>query len=90
MMKQMVNCVHTCPFCHEKVSLGIERMFLATAAQEEHSLYTHIHLHGNPLHALVCYIDKQFTVRGIEVVKSIDIEQNSETFQQFLKKWVNR
>jgi hypothetical protein len=87
--KHRLRNISLCPFCHEKITLGIEQGFLNSLSKESHSIYSHIHLHGNPLHAMVCYIDKNFEVRSIEVVKSIEIERKSDTFQQFLQKWSN-
>jgi hypothetical protein len=87
--KQQLKNNYICPFCNEKFTIGLEIKILSTFSQEDHSLYSHIHLHGNPLHAMVCYIDKNLVVRSIEVVKSIEIERNSETFQQFIRKWSN-
>ncbi|MFX1399559.1 MAG: hypothetical protein ACFFAS_21240, partial [Promethearchaeota archaeon] len=51
--------------------------------------YAHLHLHGIPLHGLLCYIDAHATVRSSVVIKSIEISRDSNTFSQFIKKWAN-
>jgi len=49
----------------------------------------HIHLHGNPLHALLCYTNSELEILNIGVIKSIEISRDSETFTQIMKKWTN-
>ncbi|UCC19891.1 MAG: hypothetical protein JSV62_01030 [Promethearchaeota archaeon] len=51
--------------------------------------FPHIHLHGNPLHALICYMNSELKIRNMGVIKSIEISRDSETFAQLMKKWTN-
>ncbi|MFX1500796.1 MAG: hypothetical protein ACFFDH_07515 [Promethearchaeota archaeon] len=51
--------------------------------------FPHIHLHGNPLHALICYFNSKLRLRNVGVIKSIEISRDSETFGQLMKKWTN-
>jgi hypothetical protein len=51
--------------------------------------YAHIHLHGVPLHGMLCYIDKEHKIRGCGGVKSVEISRDADTFHQLLKKWAN-
>lgn len=79
----------TCPVCGEKVRLGVEVEALQKAREEEYYPYPHVYLHGDPLHAILCYIDKDHNVRGTSPIKSIEISRDSTTFQQIMKKWSN-
>ncbi len=76
-----------CPFCQEEITIGIERNDLNTINKNFYS--PHIHLHGDPLHALICYVNKDLSIRNIGVIKSIEISRNSQTFTQLMKKWTN-
>ena len=88
-LKQNVKHTQVCPLCGEKFEMGIEYKTLKELSKCEKFPYGHLHLHGNPLHAMLCYIDKDLIVRSIGVVKSIEISRDSDTFKQFMKKWAN-
>lgn len=88
-IKQNVKNFHICPFCKKKVEIGIEINDLNQLNKEEYFPYPHLHLHGNPLHGMLFYIDKNLDIRSIAVIKSIEISRDSETFSQAIKKWCN-
>lgn len=88
-VKEKLKNSHMCPECHQKIDLGVERETLQCLIEEEKFPYPHIHIHGDPLHAMLCYIDKDLRVRGISVVKSIEISRDSASFNEFFKKWSN-
>ena len=88
-IKQNVKNIHTCPLCKEKIEIGIEVETLERLIEKEHFPYAHIHLHGHPLHAMLCYIDKNLTIRSVGGINSIEISRDSETFGQIIKKWSN-
>lgn len=88
-VKQNAKNIHVCPYCKEKIETGIELNTLRKLNKAQYFPYPHVHLHGNPLHAMLCYIDKQLVIRNISVIKSIEISRNSETFQELMKKWAN-
>ncbi|MFX0034276.1 MAG: hypothetical protein ACFE9I_01385 [Candidatus Hermodarchaeota archaeon] len=76
-----------CPFCKKNISLGIE---IGTLNTLQPTIYfPHIHIHGTPLHALICYISSNLQIRNLSVIKSIEISRDSETFSQCMKKWTN-
>jgi len=77
----------TCPLCNEKISIGVEDLILKSKNINIH--LPHIHLHGNPLHALLCYINSELEIRNVGVIRSIEISRDSETFTQIMKKWTN-
>ncbi|MFX1236960.1 MAG: hypothetical protein ACFFAS_20090 [Promethearchaeota archaeon] len=87
--KQKAKNAHKCPFCKEKIEIGVEYETFNKLKIENRFPYPHIVLHGNPLHALICYIDSHLTVRSITVIKSVEISRNSETFMQIMNKWAN-
>ena len=77
----------TCPMCQRVILLGVEVNILD---QPNSNIYfPHIHLHGDPLHALICYINSELKLRNIGVIKSIEVSRDSQTFAQFMKKWTN-
>jgi hypothetical protein len=85
-VKKQVRMAHQCPICKTMVKFGIERGFLENA---EKFPFTHVVLHGNPVHALIAYIDANMQVRGVEKSTSIEISRDQATFSQLIKKWSN-
>ena len=88
-IKQNTKNIHECPYCKERFKIGIEKDTLDKLSKGNYFPYPHVHIHGNPLHAMLCYIDKQLVIRNICVINSIEISRNSETFQELMKKWAN-
>lgn len=88
-IKEKLRNSHICPECHQKIDLGIERKVLQQLNEQEIFPYPHIHIHGDPLHAMLCYIDRDLRVRGTSVIKSIEISRDSTSFNEFFKKWAN-
>jgi len=88
-IKQNVRNIHTCPLCKEKIEIGIEMDILEKLNEGHHFPYPHIHLHGSPMHAMLCYIDKDLKIRSVGVIKSIEISKDSDTFRHLMKKWSN-
>lgn len=86
MMRKYYRYEVKCPICGEKQKVGVEFGLLQDV---KNFPFSHIYLHGEPLHALVVYLDKQFQVRGAEACASIDIKKESNTLQQVVKKWSN-
>lgn len=76
-----------CPFCKEEVTLKIQMMVLKNFISSFYS--PHIHLHGNPLHALVCYINKDLQVKNLGIIRNIEMSKDSETLTQLIQKWSN-
>ncbi|MBA7476720.1 hypothetical protein ES707_12114 [subsurface metagenome] len=89
LIKQNAKNLHNCPLCGERIEIGIEKGVLSKVSEDGNYLFPHIHLHGNPLHAILCYVDRHSVVRGVGYVRSIEISRDSDTFQQFIKKWSN-
>ena len=86
--KNAIN-LHTCPLCGEKIEIGFEKGVLSEISDCGNYPFPHIYLHGSPLHAMICYVDKHSVVRGLGGIRSIEISRDSDTFQQFMKKWSN-
>lgn len=75
-----------CPICQKRLEIAIDP---AHIAKQTHFPYPHIYLHGDPLHAIVLYIDAHHQVRGYDCVQSIQFDRTSETFSQILQHWSN-
>ena len=76
-----------CPFCNQEITIGIELHVFKNIHSNIN--IPHIYLHGNPLHALICYINKKLVIRNIGIIKSIEISRDSETLNQIKRKWSN-
>jgi len=76
-----------CPLCSERITIGIEVNITDKGNNNLH--FPHIHLHGDPLHAIICYISRELKVRNIGIIKSIEISRDSATFRELMKKWTN-
>ena len=77
----------TCPLCQEIFRIGIEHRILNNPSSDIY--IPHIHLHGSPLHAIICYINSGLQIRNVGLIKSIEIARDSETFTELMKKWAN-
>ena len=88
-LKQNIKNNQVCPLCKGEFEIGIESHTLKELSKYGKFPYPHIHLHGNPLHAMLCYIDKDLNVRGVGVINSIEISRNYDTFKQLMMKWSN-
>ena len=86
--KNVIN-IHVCPLCQEKIEIGIEIDTLKMLNEKAYFPYPHIHLHGDPLHAMLCYIDKDLKIKSTGVIKSIEISREHSTFRQIMRKWSN-
>ncbi len=61
-----------CEICGESFTVKVNAQELADAKRYP---FTHLILHGNPIHCHVVYVDKQGAVRGSESSKSIQIDR---------------
>ena len=85
-VRKKIRMSHRCPVCAKRIKFGVERTILENTDKYP---FTHIVLHGNPVHALIAYIDANMTVRGIEASQSVEISRDGDTFGQILRNWSN-
>lgn len=88
-VKKDVKNFQKCPICGKVFEIGIEWETLEELNKDEYFPYPHVHLHGTPLHAMLCYIDKNLTIRNVGKIKSIEISRDSETLSEIMRKWSN-
>ena len=73
--------------CKKKIQIKIQFDQLEQQYGASGGVIPHIILHGNPLHAMLCYVDRHMVVRGKGYVVSIGIPRDSNTYQQFVRLW---
>jgi hypothetical protein len=73
-----------CDICGQSFTVKVSSDELAGATRYP---FSHLILHGNPIHCLIVIVDKQGSVRGSESSKSIQIDRTSATFQELVKWW---
>ncbi|MFX1572788.1 MAG: hypothetical protein ACFFB0_08565 [Promethearchaeota archaeon] len=78
-----------CPLCQEKIEIGVENSVVKDISLSNLVYFPHIHIHGNPLHALICYLNSKLETRNIGIIKSIEISRDSDTLKQVMNKWTN-
>jgi hypothetical protein len=85
-IRRTTQIAATCPVCNQKMKINMDHRIF-----NEATLFpiTHVVLHGNPLHALIVYLDANFRVRGEEGCSSIEVARNSDAFSQLVKIWSN-
>ena len=88
-LKQNPLNFYECPICKKSFQIGIEYAIKEKAHDKKVFPYPHVHLHGNPLHGMICYLDSHLRVRSIGSIESIEISRDSETLNQVMKKWAN-
>ena len=76
---QPLKLESTCDICHQVFKVQVSAAELADARRYP---FVHLILHGNPIHALIVYVDKHGSVRGSESSQSIQIDRTSLTFQE--------
>ncbi len=81
---QPLKLESTCSICNQSFKVHVAA---AELAQAKRYPFAHIMLHGNPIHALIIYVDAHGTVRGSESSQSIQIDRTSATFQELVKWW---
>ena len=85
-LKRTTKLSATCPICKSEIKYGVELELLRNVTKFP---FAHLVLHGDPLHALIVYLDANFTARGVESAESIEIVKESGTLNQILRKWSN-
>ena len=88
-IRKEISSLHRCPICKKRVEIGVEKSVLKQLEEEEVFPYPHLHIHGDPLHAALFYIDRDLKVRSCSTIKSIEFSRDLGTFQELLKKWSN-
>lgn len=71
--EQFIRNQQKCPLCKKNFTISVKSGLLKQIKKEMRFPYAHLHVHGNPLHAMLCYIDNDLRVRSIKIIKSIDI-----------------
>lgn len=62
-----------CHSCNQDITVPVSRAIIDNA----HSYpVSHAHLHGNPSHILILYVDSQYHIRGTELSETITIERS--------------
>ena len=88
-IKKTVDRNIKCPKCNKEVLIGIELELVKKLNSLKNVYFPHIHLHGKPLHALLCYVNSELKLRNVGIIESIEISRDSDTLMQFLEKWTN-
>jgi len=66
-----------CPHCHQNLNIKIDNIHRDKAERFPFE-FLYIHGESNARHAITLYLDYDFQVRGIEVVKYIKDEENKD------------
>lgn len=87
--QEIANNIHfqECPLCKKKIQIKVQFDLLEQQYGASGGVIPHIILHGNPLHAMLCYVDRHMAVRGKGYIVSIGIPRDSNTYQQFVRLW---
>ena len=88
-VKKKLDRVVRCPKCDKEIKIGIELEVVNKLGALKNIYFPHIHIHGKPLHALICYLNSELKMRNIGIIESIEISRDSDTFNQLLNKWMN-
>ncbi len=73
-----------CPICGLKINPTLTEASTQTIKKFP---FGFVVLHGSPLHALIMYIDANFTVRGMDSSQIIDLPADQVTLQEILRKF---
>jgi hypothetical protein len=64
----------TCPICNEKIKLVVQK---SIASNQSRFPFEYMDVHGNPSHGLTFYIDKNWAIRGVDIIKNVNIQGDS-------------
>ena len=70
-MKKLIPC----PLCSERITLSVDDVKKLEVKESRNGLYPHIHVHGDPRHAVLFYLDKNLNVRNSYGIKSVEISK---------------
>jgi hypothetical protein len=65
-----------CHGCQQDIQVTISKTVVENAQSYPVS---HAHLHGNPPHVLIIYVDRQYLIRGTELSETVTIERPPTT-----------
>jgi hypothetical protein len=74
--KDTVTLRTFCHSCKKDIDVPIQKVIVSEA---EAYPVSHAHLHGQPPHVLVLYIDREFLIRGTELSETVTIERQRKT-----------
>ncbi len=73
-----------CPVCGQSIN---PTLTAATTQTIKKYPFGFVVLHGSPLHALILYVDANFTVRGMDSSQIIDLSVDQVTLQEILRRF---
>ena len=60
-----------CPICKKEIISSVKKSIVS---KQTRFPFEYMEIHGNPPHGLTLYIDKQWNIRGMELMRNINIE----------------
>ena len=82
---------YTCPFCQKEIRLNGNRNGNGNGNQNKNGngngLMAILNIHGEPIHALILYVDSHMNVRSHSVIENIEVSRDSDTLKQLLNAW---
>ncbi len=85
-LRKTARMATRCPICGESLSVAVE---LSTIQKATHFPYPHVLIHGNPLHALIVYLDADFQARDEQGCEAVNLNLIAPSFNECLLKWSN-
>ena len=64
-----------CHGCNQDIQITVPKAIVENAQSYPVS---HAHLHGDPTHVLIIYIDRQYHIRGSELSKTVTVERPAQ------------
>lgn len=62
-----------CPICKKEFKINLEAIKIDKQIYNKSGIFSHLILHGKPLHGILCYFDMNMNVRGFSAIESIEI-----------------
>ena len=69
--KNHVEYELTCPVCKKDITIKVKK---AVATDSIRYPFEYVDIHGTPAHGITLYIDKNWSVRGMEIFKNINVQ----------------
>ena len=69
---EMTKNIFNCPVCKKDIKINFDAIKINKQIDNKSGIFSHLILHGKPLHGIICYFDMNMNVRGLSAIESIE------------------
>ena len=69
---EITKTIFNCPVCKKEIKINPDAIKMDNKFNNKSGIFSHLILHGKPLHGIICYFDMKMNVRGLSAIESIE------------------